>query len=895
MKEKYKPYVPTKAEARIDKVIGLFAPMRAEHRMQSRERMNYFRYLAAQSNNVRQNAHPSSSGETIRGSREKMQLMWNAIDMIDNSGLGEGMLKRLADYTAGTLRYQARTGDKAVNEAYESYLKVKFGKAIDYSKRFTLRQKAQLSVRSIALKGDVGQNTVREDSEIYFQGIEANRIGDPYNYNISNRYIRGIHIDGTGTPQAYDIYSQDRNSAFYRFEMQVPAFEKTGLPRFLFAHNPISYDDYRGVTLFKSAIDNITFLDQMRQYELQAMLWASSQSGVYKTKSGTLPEGLPFDENQPEVDASGNKLRSFTVRPNTVQAIGDGEDVHLFPNERPSPNVISMYHDSIKDFCVGTGFTFSFVYDATGLNGTAMRYCSSQDKRAIITWELNLLENMLDPIAMLTLGNGIANGEIPYHPNWRNGTFIFPPWPTVDAGRESAANINEVNAGINSGTRVAIENSDDIGEITKELSHETQNRIQEAKRIAKEEGIDDWREVFGFLKQGGGETKLSPLTEKSRADQTQQNPLADADKKGATSDGAELDEDEGGEETEFKMKGRDGGTITLRGRVVKKNGKTVFELSGVDDESRDDHGRWTEGGGISGAASHLQPTQKVFTESVNKKGEKVTSSKFLTHEGKELPEHLSKMKIPPAWTDVKISHDPNANLMIQGKDAKGRTQSVYSENHTMKQAAAKFARIRELSEKKDKIFKQNEDNLSHSDPSIRENAAASRLIHSTGIRPGSDAETGAEKKAYGATTLEGRHVTQDENGNVVLKFTGKKGVDLSIPVEDKKIAADLLERKKAAGDAGKIFKTDQASLGDYTHTLDGGGFKTKDFRTLKGTTTALDEIEKMPAPKSEKEYKKYVKTVASAVAKKLGNTPAIALQSYISPHVFEDWKNKLAA
>jgi DNA topoisomerase IB len=130
---------------------------------------------------------------------------------------------------------------------------------------------------------------------------------------------------------------------------------------------------------------------------------------------------------------------------------------------------------------------------------------------------------------------------------------------------------------------------------------------------------------------------------------------------------------------------------------------------------------------------------------------------------------------------------------------------------------------------------------------------------------------------------------------VVLKFTGKKGVDLSIPVEDKKIAADLLERKKAAGDAGKIFKTDQASLGDYTHTLDGGGFKTKDFRTLKGTTTALDEIEKMPAPKSEKEYKKYVKTVASAVAKKLGNTPAIALQSYISPHVFEDWKNKLAA
>ena len=44
------------------------------------------------------------------------------------------------------------------------------------------------------------------------------------------------------------------------------------------------------------------------------------------------------------------------------------------------------------------------------------------------------------------------------------------------------------------------------------------------------------------------------------------------------------------------------------------------------------------------------------------------------------PEHIKKLKLPPAWKDVKISHDPNADLLAVGKDAKGRPQYVYSQN-----------------------------------------------------------------------------------------------------------------------------------------------------------------------------------------------------------------------
>ena len=57
-----------------------------------------------------------------------------------------------------------------------------------------------------------------------------------------------------------------------------------------------------------------------------------------------------------------------------------------------------------------------------------------------------------------------------------------------------------------------------------------------------------------------------------------------------------------------------------------------------------------------------------------------------------------------------------------------------------------------------------------------------------------------------------------------------------------------------------------------------------------GTSTAREMVAKMKPPRSEKEYKKQVRAVAEAVAKRLGNTPIVALQSYISPTVFAKWR-----
>lgn len=300
--------------------------------------------------------------------------------------------------------------------------------------------------------------------------------------------------------------------------------------------------------------------------------------------------------------------------------------------------------------------------------------------------------------------------------------------------------------------------------------------------------------------------------------------------------------------------------LVLSQSIKARADDAQFEES---EHPRDEGGKFTAGGG------HVAATRG--------EGGKLVGA----------PEHIAKLKIPPAWTDVTYSQDPGAALLVTGKDSKGRQVYIYSEMHQQKQAAVKFARIAELDDKFKTIAKQNA--ALAKDPGKQDVTDCLGLIMAMGIRPGSDRDTKAAKKAYGATTLEGQHVVV-EGGQTFLRYTGKKGVSLNLPVPSA-WAKTLQARAKKAGPNGRLFgNVTDVALRDHVHSLDGGGFKTKDFRTHLGTSTAQELVEKMPVPKTQQEYRKAVMEVAKKVSSVLGNTPVIALQSYINPSVFGAWK-----
>jgi DNA topoisomerase-1 len=300
---------------------------------------------------------------------------------------------------------------------------------------------------------------------------------------------------------------------------------------------------------------------------------------------------------------------------------------------------------------------------------------------------------------------------------------------------------------------------------------------------------------------------------------------------------------------------------------------------------------------VNGAAVPLdkdgEPAGKVgkkikAAESGGKKSDSRAHLVQASDNREQWPEHIRKLSIPPAWTDVRISENPEANLLAVGKDKKGREQRRYNNAFSSKNSDEKFSRIDGLNKDFHKLEKEIAEGRRDKKQSVRDSSDCLDLISKMGLRPGSDRDTKAEKQALGATNLRGENVII--NGNEVrLKFVGKKGVDLDLPVTDNGLKKMLIDRKEQAGDSGRIFgKTTDNDLRVIMKKA--GDYKVKDLRTRLATNTAREMVEAMPVPASKKEYQKARNDVGDAVSKKLGNTRTMALNSYIMPSVFDRWE-----
>jgi DNA topoisomerase-1 len=92
---------------------------------------------------------------------------------------------------------------------------------------------------------------------------------------------------------------------------------------------------------------------------------------------------------------------------------------------------------------------------------------------------------------------------------------------------------------------------------------------------------------------------------------------------------------------------------------------------------------------------------------------------------------------------------------------------------------------------------------------------------------------------------------------------------------------------------GDTYNLTSKRLNDYVKIYLGDEFSAKDFRTWGGTLLAsiylAERAAKEGFPDSETEQKRSVTAVMRRVAERLGNTPAVTRESYVSPAVVEQY------
>lgn len=258
-----------------------------------------------------------------------------------------------------------------------------------------------------------------------------------------------------------------------------------------------------------------------------------------------------------------------------------------------------------------------------------------------------------------------------------------------------------------------------------------------------------------------------------------------------------------------------------------------------------------------------------------------------TPESKAHFKEVTGKSIPPAWTDVQIADNlETADLQVLGRDSKGRRQAWYSKAHTKRQAEKKFQRIKELQPHLGKL-----DTALERDALTNDDAGALTLIRRMGMRPGSNANRGANVQAHGATNIKAKHVKLDSDGSAVLDFTGKDGVHIVLKTRDPMVVDVLRSRKLRKTDDDQLFDTNEDRVRKY---MNGEGgvpkeFLLKDLRTNHANVVALREIKNVPAPQTRAEFLKARKEIGTKVSTELGNDASMALNSYINPTVFSPW------
>ena len=256
---------------------------------------------------------------------------------------------------------------------------------------------------------------------------------------------------------------------------------------------------------------------------------------------------------------------------------------------------------------------------------------------------------------------------------------------------------------------------------------------------------------------------------------------------------------------------------------------------------------------------------------------------------------IAKLRIPPAWREVRIARGDSAPLQVLGVDKKGRTQYLYHPRFRAAREEEKFRRVVEFGESLPSLRRRVRADLRREGlERERVLAAIVRLIDQGFFRVGNDKSAKSES-TYGLTTIHGKHVTIEES-TLLFDYIGKWKKKQQRAIEDDEVAAIVRRLKElrlpelfAFDDQGKLRDVKDRHVNDYIQSIIGASFTAKDFRTWAGTLLCSIALAMQGEAASKTERKRKIKRAVDATAQQLGNTAAVCRKSYICPRLLDEY------
>lgn len=246
---------------------------------------------------------------------------------------------------------------------------------------------------------------------------------------------------------------------------------------------------------------------------------------------------------------------------------------------------------------------------------------------------------------------------------------------------------------------------------------------------------------------------------------------------------------------------------------------------------------------------------------------------------------LNALAVPPAYSNVWICPRADGHLQATGRDDRARKQYRYHEAWTAFRARRKYGDLSRFGDCLPAIRRRiNRDLKGEAGERAVATAAVLAMIDRLSLRVG-NRDYAKENDTYGATTLRPRHVAFTPDA-LELNYRAKGGIKVRRRLRDRRLAQVLHQLDDLPGatlvtwldDDGDPHEVTSSEVNALLHEITGEeDFTAKTFRTWNGTVAAME------AALSDDTLT--IKAMAEAAAARLGNTPAIARNSYIHPDV----------
>jgi DNA topoisomerase-1 len=266
----------------------------------------------------------------------------------------------------------------------------------------------------------------------------------------------------------------------------------------------------------------------------------------------------------------------------------------------------------------------------------------------------------------------------------------------------------------------------------------------------------------------------------------------------------------------------------------------------------------------------------------------------------EIVARITALVIPPAWRDVWISPDPFGHIQATGFDEAGRKQYLYHPRWRERRDLQKFDDMVRFARALPALREVVAHDLALGDVSREQIlACAARLLDRGFFRIGSEVYA-VTNETYGLATMLKSHATVDGD-TIRFDYVAKESKRRVQAVIDPEVAelVGTLKRRRGGGDellaykrGGRWCDVRSPDINAYLKAATGLDISAKDFRTWGATVLAeVGLAVTEPARLTKTARKRAIVRAVKEVAFYLGNTPAVARNSYIDPRVFDRYRD----